>query len=208
MPALPPIAHCAKSIYRGDCAGKPFSTSLTWHYAGAWDPTDVQALNGVLITKWVARLNPVLGADFEIQEIESVDLASLATPVELTSGGGHGTGPGSTLPINNTFDVYWPAGSRYRGGHCHSFLAGFTINDLGAATNTWDGAMITHVQNWSIDVHAVLNDPSTYPTLGALQHGTVHYRGPVALGPYPRFETVAAGVMSSKVHGRTRRLGR
>lgn len=208
MAPLPPIAHCAKSLYRGDFGGHPFSTSLTWHYAGAWTPSEVQTINGLLITAWVGHLNPVLASDFDLQELETFDLASAATPAEITSGGGHGTSSSTALPFNDTFDVYWPAGSRYRGGHSHSFLAGFTVGSLGGTVDQWDGGLVPPVQAWATQVHGILNDASSYAGLGALQHGTVHYRGPVALGPYPRFEAVAAAVISTKIHGRTRRLGR
>lgn len=209
MPAPLPAPHCAQSVWHMDMGTSHFSWRTQWHYDGAWDPTDVHAVNAALIAAIDAHLMGAMDSNVTCVDVESIDLADVAhaavVDVDGTSGGVSTSAP---LPLNVTLSILHHVASRVRGGKPHMFLTGFSQSKLTAGAPTqWTAGTVAQADSFDSFVDAALS--ATHPTLGALQRGVVHYhRHKVALDP-PEFEAFTGpGSADARPHGRTRRLGR
>lgn len=154
----------------GTSAGSRFYLS----YAGA-APTagNCITIGGDIATAWSAHAAAVIAASWQLQEIDVLDIASLAGASGQWTGSEAGGMSGDPLPSSIASNVEFGIARRYRGGKPRMFWPSpdsTTLSDLSNYTNTFVAALQTATSGFFTAVEAI-----SVGAVGALAHVNLSY---------------------------------
>jgi hypothetical protein len=159
VPALP----AASKVIRTACSGF-FTGGGLWltrfytSYSGA-APTNAMLLtfDAAIAATWATNVQPLQDNQTELTQIESVDLSSATSAVDITSAAVIGTRGASELPGQVCMVISYEIARRYRGGHPRGYWPMGVQGDL-QNTRLWTAAFTAEVleamQDFQADVFA------------------------------------------------------
>lgn len=176
MPALPDVP----SVLR---ISSKFQTSPTTYggyrqfylYSGSAPSNAVcNTIANDVEAAFAANLNEWMSGDFNLVEIEVIDLSSSTGGVGSWTGLENGSRSGAALTIDTAVNLGFTIARRYRGGHPKVYLPFGVETDLDASKNGWTAALQSGVAgSWSTYDNALLAITESGTTL--TQHVNVSY---------------------------------
>jgi len=172
LPAAPKVIRVALS---GTVSGG--AVWLTRHfiqYTGT-APTNAQlhTFDASVITAYTAQIVGLADADTVLTQVESIDLSSSTSAVDITAASVAGTRAGAVLAASTCTVVSYEIGRRYRGGHPRGYWKLGTQSDL-TNPRTWSAAF-TNACNTDIAAYFTALEAAGWTGAGTLTQVNVSY---------------------------------
>ncbi len=144
MPALPDVPGVVRTALSGTFAsGQVWLTRYYMHYTGT-APTNAQlaTYDAAAVTAYGADLKSLVDSDRVLTQVESVDLTSPTSAVDITAASVAGSGSSTLeLPAQIAVVTSYEIARRYRGGHPRGYWPfGATANIL--SPGQWTAAFV------------------------------------------------------------------
>lgn len=118
MPALPNVPSTLKVALKGSAGSEQWLTRFYLQYPGAApSASQLATLNNGIIAAFTSHLQPLMTANKELLEVDTVDLSTPSSAQLATTAAVIGSEAGAWLPLMACTVAGYGISRRYRGGH-------------------------------------------------------------------------------------------
>lgn len=170
-----PASPCVRVnlVYEPPAANKAGSRFYVSYSGTAPDPTVCATLAGLVHTNWASHMAPVTPANWSLNEVDVLDIATRTGKSGQWTGAEPGTRTGTELPTQVASNVEFDIAERYRGGKPRMYCPPGVAAD-GSNENEWASEYITAFNTAITDFFAGINGSSP-GSMGTLQHVVLSY---------------------------------
>lgn len=174
MPALPDVPKVLRVALSGNRTGNVWLSRFYIQYTGtAPTVSDLAAFDTAVDTAVATDLVPLMDVDSRTTQIETIDLSSPTSAVDIKTVFRQGTRSGNTLPSQICAVQSYEIARRYRGGHPRGYWPIGTATDV-LSNVDWIGASVTAFDN-GLDAMFTAIFAAGWSGAGTLSHVNVSY---------------------------------
>lgn len=174
-PVPPPESPCVRvRLVYNDGAGQLAGSRFYLSYTGS-APTAANCvtLAGDIETAWTAHLAPLQSSNYDLVEVDVLDIATDAGASGQWTGSSAGSRSGTDLPLSIATNVEFDIARRYRGGKPRMFMPAGVETDL-ATQAVWSNSFITAV-NTGVAAFFSAIEALSIGAIGTLAHVNLSY---------------------------------
>lgn len=207
MPALPFVPGVAKIIVK-QTIGSVNVFNILHADGGAgtgWTSTELNSLASAVRSAWVTNVLPLQHTQLNLNDVQTIDLASDTGPSGVATGANAGTATLNYLSANAAVTWSWTISRRYRGGHPRTYIAGIPFSAITNPNSITATAQSAHAAA-AAAIRTAVNGVTT--SAGTAKLACVHYYRNKVLLSTPLVSQITGVTVDTRIDSQRRRLGR